>query len=87
MGRPHRQSAVCMASHRHTIGALGAPAKLALGALVGTVAGGGVYFLSTYEVPGRRKPLPKRVSHAPLLKFSRFLGCYHPAVCFGIRRS
>jgi hypothetical protein len=39
-----------MASLRHTIGELGAPAKLALGALVATVGGGGVYFLSTYEV-------------------------------------
>jgi hypothetical protein len=40
-----------MASLRHTIGELGTPAKLALGALVATVGGGGVYFLSTYEVP------------------------------------
>ena len=39
-----------MASLRHTIGGLGAPAKLALGALVATVGGGGVYFLSRYEV-------------------------------------
>jgi hypothetical protein len=38
-----------MALLRHTLGELGTPAKLALGALVATVGGGGVYFLSTYE--------------------------------------
>ncbi len=39
-----------MASLHQKVGALGPPAKLALGALAAIVAGGGVYFLSTYEV-------------------------------------
>lgn len=39
-----------MVSLQHKIGALGAPAKLALGTLAGTLVGGSFYFLSTYEV-------------------------------------
>jgi hypothetical protein len=38
-----------MVSLQQKVGALGGPAKLALGALAATVAAGGVYFLSTYE--------------------------------------
>lgn len=38
-----------MVSLQQKIGALGAPAKLALGALAATAVSGGYYFLSTYE--------------------------------------
>lgn len=38
-----------MATWQHKIGALGAPAKIALGTLGITSLGGLYYFLSTYE--------------------------------------
>ena len=57
-----------MTSLSHKIGALGAPAKLALGALATTVVGGSTYFLSTYEV----HPLPAVYASAYLLPCS----CY-----------